>query len=503
VSFDWLRSFTPAGVCFLGGLGGFVGCGGSQPSPEAGARIVVFTPAESAGAGSLTAKSQAGLVASSDAGPVTQIATAPLALVPAFSPDVQDYYVQCAAGSNSLTVDVTDTAGTTTDTLDLDEDQAVVVNGAYWIRCLPHDFPQISVAHPSGGAPTPGYYLVNNTAYAMVLDTRATPVWYARGSTVANIDSLQPNTLSVLPNGTAPYGTNPAASFQIHALGDQTTTVVQAVGSPTDSHELRLLPNGDYLLFTYTNESNVDLTGLKTFGAGATIADCAIQEVNPAGAVVWTWRAIDHVDPVTESLEPTANTIAGVSAVDVFHCNSIDVDATGNLLVSMRHTNSLFYIDRGSGQVLWKLGGTPVNKDGAACIQVVDDPEGTFSMQHDARFLPNGDISLFDDHGASPGVARGVEYAINAEEGTASVVFQFLGTTVSQYEGSFRREADGESVVGWGGDMPDPRVITELDGDGNDVFDVSFAPAAAPYRAVKVPITTLDIGLLRMTAARW
>jgi hypothetical protein len=58
-------------------------------------------------------------------------------------------------------------------------------------------------------------------------------------------------------------------------------------------------------------------------------------------------------------------------------------------------------------------------------------------------------------------------------------------------------------VIGWGADIPDLRVLTERDANGNDVFDVSFAPEAVAYRASKVPLEMLDIGALRETTARW
>jgi hypothetical protein len=168
--------------------------------------------------------------------------------------------------------------------------------------------------------------------------------------------------------------------------------------------------------------------------------------------------------------------------------------------LSARHTNSLFYVSRATGDVLWKLGGTSYSKDGAAYIAVEDDPMGPFNMQHDARWLPNGDITLFDDHGATAsGVARGVEYAIDFESGTATPVFQFLGTGRSGYEGSFRRYPDGESVIGWGYVPGETRVVTEIDADGEDVVDIAFTAAQSQpsYRAVKVPPAQLDIQALR------
>src|SRR5262249_18425291 len=151
---------------------------------------------------------------------------------------VQDYYVRCAAGQNTLTVTVVDSNGSSTSTAVLSPDQALVVEGEYWIRCLPPDFPTISALR-AGAGPTPGYYLVNTAGYAIVLDTRAVPVWYARGTNVVDVESQLPNTISLTPNDGIPYGTSADVAFQVHALDSQTTTNVQAVGSPTDGHELR------------------------------------------------------------------------------------------------------------------------------------------------------------------------------------------------------------------------------------------------------------------------
>jgi hypothetical protein len=434
---------------------------------------------------------------------VVGIDVSPLTLVPSFSPSIHDYYVRCASGENTFTLTVTDTSGPQSSTQNLIEDQELNVGNQYWIRCLPHDFPAITVTRPSdGGAPTPGWYLVNNGTYGIVFDTNGTPIWYMRGTAVGNVDSPAPDTISFMPNETAgPFGWNPASRFEVHALDSLTTTNVMTVGNPTDVHELRVLANGDHLLFTFPIESNVDLTGLQSFGSDQSMADCEVQEIDPSGNLVWSWLASQHVDPTVESLEPAVDMINGVSVVDPFHFNSIDVDSSGNLLLSSRHTNALYYVDRATGTVLWKMGGTPYNKDGASYIEVVDDPQTTFSMQHDARFLPNGDISLFDDHGAGPGVARAVEYTIDFESDTAAVAFQFLGTAQSGHEGSFRRYADGHSVIGWGYIATDPRVVTEIDENGQDVFDIALGGLNS-YRAVKVPLSQLDVGVLRATTAK-
>src|SRR6266852_2482970 len=111
------------------------------------------------------------------------IVVSPLPLQPAFSPTIHDYAVHCAAGKNPLTIAVTAQSGSTrlvqpTPTepagsqsleLELDEDQAAVVEmgpagdaDRYWIRCLPHDFPVIAATHHDAAvAPSPGWYLVS------------------------------------------------------------------------------------------------------------------------------------------------------------------------------------------------------------------------------------------------------------------------------------------------------------------------------------------------------
>jgi hypothetical protein len=431
-------------------------------------------------------------------GDVVGLETSPAPLTPSFSASIHDYYVRCAAGDNLVTLTTSDANGPRSAPLSMIPDQAIVVGGSYWIRCLPPDFPLITVTQ--AGTPTPGYYLLNSAAYGAVFDSNGVPVWYARGTMPINVESPAANTISFMRNGNA----GAAAFYEIHQLATDTVTKVMAPDNATDDHEMRILPNGDYLVFTYPLQPGIDLTGLKAYTSSDTLLGCNIEELDPTGNIVWSWLATDHIDPVLESLTQVASPVNGTSAVDAFHCNAIDVDSTGNLLVSMRHTSSVFYVDRTSGQIQWKLGGTAFNKDGAKLIQVVNDPgELGFSQQHDARFQANGNISLYDDHGlGTTGVARGVELALDLDAKTATPVFQFLGSGTAFYEGSFRRYADGESLISWGYIPSDPRVLTEIDSAGTDVFDISFTGPNVSYRGEKVPLAQFDIDLLRHNTAR-
>jgi len=144
-----------------------------------------------------------------------------------------------------------------------------------------------------------------------------------------------------------------------------------------------------------------------------------------------------------------------------------------------------------------------VSKDGAQILAFQNDPRNGIIEQHDARFRPNGNISLFDDHSFA-GPARGVEYALNLTNGTATLVAQFPSPLAqsSLATGSFRRFSDGHSVAGWGitGSMGNAALLTEFDAAGNDVLDMSFGSGVQSYRVLKAPLAMFDRQLLRHTA---
>ncbi len=462
--------------------------------------------------------------------PLASLTESPLALSPAFSPAIHDYTVPCAAGTNSLSFSLRAVAGgsvaltapITTQpapsadvTVDVLENQAVVVRASdganaseYWVRCLPHDFPPITVTrHPESGSPTPGWYLASSTinapgvaGYAMVLDTNGTPVWYRKSApgSVSDVQLLPNDTIGYESfTGVTGYGYNSSDAYNLFQLDTHQTTQVRTVGTPTDLHEFLQLPNGDRIIDSYPFKSGVDLTGLQDYGPNSTIADCVLQELDPQGNVVWQWRASDHIDPARESTVPQSTTINGQTVVDVYHCNSVDVDGSGNVLLSARHTDAVFMISKATGKIMWKLSGVPYNKDGAQLIRVVNDPETAFYRQHDARVLPNGNITMFDNHTSAGADARGIEYSIDFATSTAQPVVQHTAPNFSSAAmGDYRRAPDGEEIIDWGYIRGRNIGFEELDPAGRDVLDVGFGRTYS-YRVLKVAPESLDINTLR------
>jgi hypothetical protein len=484
-----------------------------------------------------------------------------ITLSPPFSPDIHDYYVRCPAAANALVVSMVASRGSESmltrpttsgaspkQTLDVSvlENQAIVAVATdgktsveYWVRCLPSDFPMMQwTLHPEAGAPTPGYYLLGTRAprpgnYAFMLDSHGVPVWYAAstsggGAAVFDVDNVVTGAVSYFPT--------PGPTFEIRQLDPVATTYVQPTGQAGDEHELRHLSNGDFLEISSGEQTGVDLSGMnipledggvQTLSGLQTILACNILEITPDGTVVWSWKATDHFDPVlvTTSPEPSGNVFG------VFHCNSIDIDpANENLLVSARDMNSIFYIEKSSGRVVWKMGGTPYSIDDATYV-AVSDP---FVCQHDARLLPgwsatcsggSGQVSVFDDATGESRSARGVVYDVTAgtvdggtsacgdgggvdagdggaleggKLGASTVAWQYPGTTQVATMGSFRISPDGSRVICWG--TGPPFGFTEVDLAKHDLLDFVFTDGDSTYRAIKIPLTAFDLEVLRDTA---
>jgi hypothetical protein len=392
----------------------------------------------------------------------------------------------------------------------LGEGQAAVVRamaGAdYWIRCLPHDFPQLQITRP--GSPPDGYYLTGNATgsattgsgtYAMILDPHGTPVWYqaAPGGAI-NVEWLANNTVAWAPSLGPGVGANPTGGFTLQRLDTQTSRLLRAAsGLPADPHELLQLTNGHFMMFATPLRTGVDLTGVSGV-TGSTIVDCVVQELDSQGLLVSSWTASAHIVP-RESTRGAMVIYNGVSVADIYHCNSIELDGGGNRLLSLRHTDAVYLINGTTGNTIWKLGGNAFHEIGSQVMPLTG--ANYFRAQHDARFQPSGNVSIYDDQSGQPATtaARGIEYAINPAGGTATVAFQYGAAPPAAATGSFRRYASGtDNVVGWG--FRPGSGFAEVDGTGQVLMTLTFPNGEGDYRVVKQPLAAIDINLLRATA---
>ncbi|HEX7078273.1 MAG TPA: aryl-sulfate sulfotransferase [Candidatus Eisenbacteria bacterium] len=339
---------------------------------------------------------------------------------------------------------------------------------------LPGDFPNITATVI--GRPSPGRIFLaefdvrrafKQTSYLMILENDGTPYWYRQ----LNGQALD---FKMLPDGRLSYFDHSRGKF--YAM-DSTYADVDSFacgnGYVTDHHDLDVLPDGHALVMAYDPEI-VDLTPFVPKGIPfAIVVGLIIQEIDRDKNVVFEWRSWDHFK-ITDIQNHTLNS----SFIDYVHGNSLDTDLDGNIILSCRHMNEITKIDRATGDVIWRLGGKNSQ------FTFVDDPIG-FSHQHDARILPDGHLTVFDNGNFhTPPFSRALEYELDARKMTATLVWQYRHDpdVFGPATGSVQRLPTGNTLIGWGLTTPS---LTSVTPDGSVVSEMSFDPGIASYRAYR------------------
>jgi hypothetical protein len=186
----------------------------------------------------------------------------------------------------------------------------------------------------------------------------------------------------------------------------------------------------------------------------------------------------------------------GVATYDPVHINSIEPRGADEIVVSMRHTDAIYGIERSTGDVRWKLGGTET----PASLRVIGDPaEKLFGGQHDARVGEGGYLSVYDNGKDRPRRPRVVSYRLDLERRTATYIGQLNDSRIktSHCCGSARPLARGGWLVSWG----DNPLVTAFDDRDRVAFRLTLP--VPTFRAVPVPrgatsIAALDRGLEQM-----
>lgn len=299
------------------------------------------------------------------------------------------------------------------------------------------------------------------------------------------------------------YGLDPRMAHEVRSESGKLVRLVRTGGSIVDGHEYRELPNGNVLLDTYVPET----ADLRRFGGpkrGA-IASAEVQEVDPEGRVVWRWNSRGHI-----ALSETGRWWQSVLSnprrrlqrkiFDPVHINSIEPRGHGEVVISTRHTDAVYGIDRATGEINWKLGGTRTGQS----LQVSGDPATKLlGGQHDARIDRRGRLTIFDNGKDRPRRPRVVFYRLDLEQGRALYRGQLNDPEVERSHccGSARETSDGGWLVSWG----DNPLVTRFDSHGRIAFRLHLP--ASTFRAVPVPeratsVRQLRAGMAAMRAGR-
>ncbi len=349
---------------------------------------------------------------------------------------------------------------------------------------LPQDIPHYTVSKTSpdsgeGDIFVSPFYWTKSTvgSYLLILNNQGQIVYY---QSVA--DALSAFDFKVQPNGSLSYFDQKDSTYYVMDSHYRVVDTYQAGnGYVADLHDLQILPNGDALLMAYDAET-VDMSKVVNGGKkDATVTGLIIQELDPSKNVIFEWRSWDHFSFLDSTSSLTDQN------VDLVHGNALALANDGNLLLSSRNQNEITKINLQTGAIIWRLGGK------ASQFTFVNGQP--FAYQHDVRQLPNGDITVFDNHGTqqNPAPSHGIEYKIDEKNKTATQVWEYTRNppVFATFMGDTQRLPDGNTFLDWGApstaDGYDYVTMTEVSPDGQTLFELSFDQPYVSYRAFRFP----------------
>jgi len=344
---------------------------------------------------------------------------------------------------------------------------------------VPSDFPYLNLTvnnNPSKGQffIAPFRFLANERfGYLMILENDGYPVYYRRSDNIQLDFKPQPN------GNLTFFDSNGGKYYEMNSYYSVIDSFECGNGYQTDMHELNILPNGHALMIAMDYEYVRMDTIVAGGDSNAVVIGNIIQELDEDKNIIFQWRSWDHFQ-ITDA---TADIDLTGSSIDYVHCNSIEVDNDGNMIISSRHMDEVTKINRLSGEIIWRLGGKYCKNNQ---FTFINDSAG-FSHQHDARRLANGNLTVFDNGNFhNPQYTRVCEYRLDTTNRTATLVWQYKNDplTYSAATGSARRLPDGNTLIGWG--INDgPPSISEIHQDGSAEWAGSFPENVYNYRAFK------------------
>ena len=244
-------------------------------------------------------------------------------------------------------------------------------------------------------------------------------------------------------------------------------------GYRSDIHDMRITPENTLLVQVY-NRVTHDLRGVGGQRNGE-VLDNVIQEIDPAtGRLLFEWHSLGAI-----GLRESYDRPERGESFDYFHLNSMDIGPDGDIAISARNTCAVYELDRTTGTVNWRLGGKRSDfRFGRGA---------RFCRQHDARWVSDDEMTIFDNRVGSPGdrgESRAIKLAVDERRKRVRLLrgYKHPGRLAAPNKGGARAQPNGNVLVAWGA-VP---VITEFTRRGRIVLNARFAGATdGSYRALR------------------
>jgi len=282
------------------------------------------------------------------------------------------------------------------------------------------------------------------------------------------------------PNGELTYNIYSTQSYGLDSSGNLINQFFTPEGFALDIHELIVQQDGSYYILG-RDHITVDMSQYVTNGDTAAILVAhTIHHMDANDNEMWRWESFNHYDilDVDDNVDLTQHTI------DWTHCNSIEVDFDGNIIISVRNFNEVTKINRQTGEIIWRLGGKKNQ------FQFINDNR-RFGRQHDVRRHSNGNIYLFDNgRYLIPEYSSYVEYEIDENNLTATLIRRYSRSEsiFTPSRGGVQEMGNGNILVSWGEHI-NP-YITEINVEDSIEFELVLPYTPHKYRAYRFPWQT-------------
>ena len=343
---------------------------------------------------------------------------------------------------------------------------------------IPSDFPRINITVNNNPDPDPIF--IDNRGgggkpYNVIFDNNGSPIWYMRMPDERRDMKVQHNGVMTM---LARDGGNHYNGFDTHYR--LITTYTATNGYSCDEHELQVLADGSYFLVVLRTET-VDMSRYVVGGStAASVTEDVLQGFTAAGELIFQWRPWDNIDVRDEAAFISLTS----GSFDFAHMNAVDVDTDGQLLISSRNTSEITKVNRDTGEIIWRLGGVHNQ------FTFVNDSLSGPRNQHAIRMVATNHYTMFDNGDLhSPSQSRGVEYALNTTNMTATVVWQYPNPATpsiySYYMGNVERLTNGNTLINWAvGNLP---KLTEVRPNGTKAFEMNWIDGWEAYRTWRCP----------------
>ena len=303
-------------------------------------------------------------------------------------------------------------------------DELRSATASFTAGAVPTSFPGVTVQAADPGAAAGGFFVTSLVAAppaAVILDADGDYVWWW----IADREDAGLSRASLSADGTA-------VQYLTYALGGDDQELVRV---SLDGGEIqRLAMDGAHHDFLELDDGTIAalVVDPREFD-GETVQGDLIREYRPDGSTVDVYSVWDDVE-----YRPMEDVVPGPGYT---HANAIDHDAdAGAYTVSLYGLDSLFRVDRATGELIWKLGGDDSD---------FTDAEGEsafYFRQHQFELLDDG-ILVFDNGSPERSASMALEHSLDG--GRAELVWTYApDPALFCYSlGDVRRLPSGNTLV--------------------------------------------------------